>query len=63
MAQVTIFKDAGITVEVIDGSPPIDQATEVAALTAQVASLAGERDALQVKLDTLNAAIDAAQGQ
>ena len=54
MAQVTIYKDSSITVNVIDGLPPVDQSAEVAALTAQVATLTTE-------LATANAATAAAQ--
>jgi len=50
MAQVTIFKDAAITVSVIDGVPPIDQTAEVAALTASLAAMTAERDAALAKI-------------
>lgn len=56
MADVTIFKSASVTVEVIDGNPPVDQ-------SALVAQLQAANAALQAKLDKLNADIDAAQGQ
>lgn len=39
MADITVFKSASISVQVIDGVPPIDQGAEVAILTAQVATL------------------------
>lgn len=39
MAQVDIFHDADVTVNVVVGNPPIDQTAQIAALTAQVAQL------------------------
>jgi hypothetical protein len=57
MAQVTIFKPAEITVQVIDGNPPTDQSAEVAALQAQVQTLTAERDALLVKIANAQAAL------
>ncbi len=39
MADITIYKDAAVTVEVIDGLPPADQSAEIAALQAQVNDL------------------------
>ena len=57
MADVTIYKPANITVDVIDGTPPADQSAEVAALQAQVAQLqadladmTAERDAAVAKI-------------
>jgi hypothetical protein len=61
MAQVTIFKPADITVQVIDGNPPADQSAEVAALQAQVTSLTAERDTLAAANAALQAKIDAAK--
>jgi hypothetical protein len=68
MAQVTVFKDADITVTVIDGPPPVDQTAEVAALTEQVATLTStlairtaERDALTTKLALVKADVDKAE--
>jgi hypothetical protein len=65
MAQVTIFKPAEITVQLIDGNPPVDQSAEVAALQAQLATVTAERDALlaanaalQVKITNARAALD-----
>lgn len=62
MAQVTIFKDAAISIDVIDGIPPVDQTADVAALTAQVAALAdslttrtAERDSALAKVDIARA--------
>ena len=36
MADVTIYKPAAVTVDVIDGTPPADQSAEIAALHVQV---------------------------
>lgn len=57
MAQVTVFKDASITVQVIDGNPPVDQTAEVAALTASLAAMTAERDALAAKIANAQAAL------
>ncbi len=64
MADVTIYKPAGVTVNVIDGDPPVDQSAEVAALqaqvtdlTTQVATVTGERDAANVKIANAQAAL------
>lgn len=46
MAQVTVYADAGIVVDVLAGSPPVDQ-------TALVAQLQSDKVALQAKLDQL----------
>jgi hypothetical protein len=58
MAQVTIFKPAEITVQVIDGNPPVDQSAEVAALQGQLATVTAERDALQAKNAASKARLD-----
>ncbi len=39
MADVTVYKPAAVTVDVIDGPPPVDQTALVASLQAQVATL------------------------
>lgn len=59
--MITVFKPAEITVSVIDGPPPVDQSAEVAALTAQVAALTGELEAVQASNADLAAKIVAAQ--
>jgi hypothetical protein len=51
MAQVTVYADQGITVDVVAGTPPVDQTAEVAALTQQVADLTAANAALQAKID------------
>jgi hypothetical protein len=50
MADITIYKPAAVTVEVVDGVPPVDQTALVAQLQAQVA-------ALQAKIDAATAAL------
>ena len=45
MADVTIYKPAGTTVQVIDGVPPVDQSAQVAALTVANAQLQAKIDA------------------
>jgi hypothetical protein len=61
MAQVTIFKPADITVQVIDGNPPVDQSAEVAALQVQLATVTAERDAAVAQVTVLQSKITAAQ--
>lgn len=50
MADVTVYKPANVTVQVVDGNPPVDQSLLVASLQAQVA-------ALQAKIDAAKAAL------
>jgi hypothetical protein len=54
MADVTVYKPAGVTVTVLDGVPPVDQSAEVALLTTDLATRTAERDALQVSLNAAN---------
>jgi hypothetical protein len=63
MAQVTIFKPAEITVQVIDGNPPVDQSAELEALQAQLATVTAERAALQAKIDASRAKLDELSAQ
>ena len=65
--MITIYKPAGVTVEVIEGNPPVDQSALVASLQAQVATLTDERDdaleanaSLQAQVATLTAERNAA---
>jgi chorismate mutase len=55
-----LYVPVGTTVTVIEGSPPIDQSAEVAALQGQVAALTTERDdatnALALKTSEMEAA-------
>jgi hypothetical protein len=63
MAQVTIFKPAEITVQVIDGNPPVDQSAELEAVQAQLATVTAERAALQAKIDASRAKLDELSAQ
>ena len=54
MADITIYKDASVTVEVLDGVPPADQSAAIAALQAQV-------DALTAKIVAARAAAQASK--
>lgn len=54
MADITIYKDAAVTVEVIDGVPPADQSAAIAALQAQL-------DAATAKITAARAAAQAAK--
>lgn len=63
MADLTIYKPAGVTIQVIDGDPPVDQSALVAQLTADLATRTSERDALQVQLTAANAMVTALQGK
>ena len=67
MAQITVHKQPGVEVVVIDGDPPVDQSAEVASLQAAVAQAAqaratalAERDAAVAGLRALKTAVDAA---
>lgn len=48
MAQVTVYADEGVSVDVQAGGPPVDQSAQVARLQADVAKLQGKLDALAV---------------
>lgn len=61
MADVTIYKPANVSVQVIDGVPPVDQTAEVAALQAQVAAQAAQIAGLQSQVTTLSTKIANAQ--
>jgi hypothetical protein len=54
MADITIYKPAGLVIDIIEGVPPTDQSAEIAALQAQVASL-------NAKIDAARAAAQAAK--
>lgn len=56
MAQVTVYADAGITVDVIPTAPPVDQSALVAQLQTDLATATAARDALQGKLDAVKTA-------
>lgn len=57
MADVTIYKPANVTLDVIDGTPPADQSALVAQLQAEVATLTAANAALQLKIDNAKAAL------
>lgn len=61
MAQITVYKPADITLEVIDGDPPVDQTALVASLQASVASLQADNALLVSQVAVLSAKIDAAK--
>ena len=48
MADITIYKPAGLVIDIIEGAPPADQSAEIAALQAQVAALTAKIDAARV---------------
>lgn len=57
MADITLYKPAGLVVSVMDGQPPTDQSAQVAALTVQVASLTTQVATLQSKINAAQAAL------
>lgn len=57
MADITIFKPASVTIEVIDGPPPVDQSAQVAQLTGDLAVMTAQRDALVAKIAAAQAAL------
>lgn len=62
MADITIYKDPSLTVEVIDGPPPADQSAQIAALQAEIDTLSAKilagRAAAQAAKDADAATID-----
>jgi len=48
MADITIYKPAALTIDVVEGTPPADQSAEIAALQAQVGTLTAKIDAARV---------------
>lgn len=61
MAQITIYHDSDVTVNVVEGIPPADQSALIAQLQADLAVMTAERDALQSQVITLQGKIDAAK--
>lgn len=57
-AQVTVYADSGITVNVIAGTPPVDQTAEVTQLTNDLARMTGLRDAAVLGRDGLQRRLD-----
>lgn len=70
MAQITVYHDSGVEVDVLPGNPPQDQSAlvaqlqgEVDSLTQQVATLTSEKATLEAEKDTLVAEKAALQGK
>lgn len=57
-AQVTVYADQGIQVDVIVGAPPVDQSAQVQQLTDDLATMTGLRDAEVVARDKLQGRLD-----
>lgn len=62
--DITIYKPANLTVNVVDGDPPVDQTALVAQLTQDLANMTAARDAavnagaaLQTKITNAQAAL------
>lgn len=55
MADITIYKPAGMTVNVVDGDPPADQSAQIAALQAKIDAA---RAAAQAAKDADAATVD-----
>ena len=53
--DITIYKPAGDTVNVINGDPPVDQSAQVATLTQQVAALTTQLATANSVLATVSA--------
>ena len=60
MAQVTIHKEPGVTVEVIDGFPPADQSAIVAEQESRIATLQAELDTAEQSAESWREAVAAA---
>lgn len=62
MADVTIYKPANVTVDVVDGLPPTDQSAQVAQLTADLATYKtfaqGVKERAQARKDADAAKVD-----
>lgn len=54
MPDITLYKPSSITVNVIDGDPPVDQTALVAQLQQQVSTLTAEVSSLQSKIANAN---------
>jgi multidrug resistance efflux pump len=57
MADITIYKPASVSIDVIDGLPPTDQSALVAQLQAQVADLTAQLAAANSKIANAQAAL------
>jgi capsule polysaccharide export protein KpsE/RkpR len=54
MADITVYNDSGLTIDIVSGPPPEDQ-------TGLVAQLQADKVALTAKLATVKADIDKAE--
>ena len=59
--DIQIYKRADLTLNVVDGDPPVDQSAQVAQLTADLATRTAERDAAVAAAAVLQGKIDAAK--
>jgi outer membrane murein-binding lipoprotein Lpp len=59
MAQITIYHDADVTVNIVDGAPPADQSALVAQLQSDLSAMTAEMDQLQTKIDNAKASAQA----
>ena len=50
MADVTIYKPSTLTVNIVDGDPPVDQSATVAQLTTDLATANATISKLQAKI-------------
>lgn len=50
MADITLYKPAGVNVVAVDGDPPVDQSATVAALSQQVTDLSNQVSTLTAKI-------------
>jgi len=50
MADITVYKPAGVNVVAVDGDPPVDQSATVAALSQQVTALSAQISTLSAKI-------------
>ena len=50
MADITVYKPAGVNVLAVDGDPPVDQSATVAALSQQVTALSNQVSTLAAKI-------------
>ena len=56
MADVTIYKPSTLTVNVVDGEPPVDQGATVAQLTTDLAAANATISDLKAEIATARAA-------
>ncbi len=63
MADVTIYKPAGISLQTIDGDPPVDQTALVAQLQQQLAAAQQQLAVAQQQVSVVTAERDTLQGK